>query len=135
MVEKLVRTCVMCAFLLVVAAFSGCGTHLTSLTESQDGSTLSLKPGDGFTVKLPSNPTTGYSWQVLEIDSGILEMVGEPVFQPDSNEQGLVGAGGTETLHFEAKRSGESSLSLGYARPWEADEPPLKTFTIHLVVE
>jgi inhibitor of cysteine peptidase len=86
------------------------------------------------TVTLESNPTTGYSWQVMEIDNAILVQEGDPEYKQASGTSGLVGAGGTETFRFKAVGTGETTLSLGYARPWES-VPPIQSFTIQVSVQ
>lgn len=134
MADKLMRTAVVMSFLLVLALFSGCGTNGTSLTESDNGKQVTLQPGDTLTVTLESNPTTGYSWQVMELDKAILVQDGDPEYKQSPGSGGLVGAGGTETFRFKAVGSGKTSLELGYMRPWES-APPIETFTIQVGIE
>jgi inhibitor of cysteine peptidase len=96
---------------------------------------VSLAPGEILVLELHSNPTTGYSWQILEVDDLLLRSTGEPEYRPDSNAQELVGSGGTEVFRFEAVASGETTLALGYARPWEKSEQPLETFTVRVLIQ
>lgn len=134
MAAKLMRTMIVMTFFIILALFSGCGTNGTSLTNADTGKQVTLQSGEILTVSLESNPTTGYSWQVLEIQNGILVQEGEPEFKQSSGSEGLVGAGGTETFRFKAVGPGETSLNLGYMRPWES-EPPIETFEIQVVVK
>jgi inhibitor of cysteine peptidase len=134
MADKLVRTMFVMTFLLILALFSGCGTRGTSLTEAENGQQVILGPSESLTITLQSNPTTGYSWQVLEIDPTVLAQEGDPEYRQSPGSEGLVGAGGTETFHFKAAESGETSLKLGYMRTWES-EPPVETFEIRVVVQ
>ena len=134
MADKLMRTVVVMSFFLALALFSGCGANGTRITDADNGKQISIKPGDVVTVTLESNPTTGYSWQVMEIDNAILIQDGDPEYKQSSGSDGLVGAGGTETFHFRAVGSGNASLELGYMRPWES-VPPIQTFTIQVVVQ
>jgi inhibitor of cysteine peptidase len=133
MADKLIRTVVVMSFFLVFALFSGCGANGTSLTEADNGKTINLQPGETLTLTLESNPTTGYSWQVMELDNAVLTQEGDPEYKQSSGAEGLVGAGGTETFRFKTIGSGETSLSLGYMRPWES-VPPVETFTIQVDV-
>ena len=98
MADKLMRTAIVMSFFLILALFSGCGTKGTSLTDADNGKQITVKSGDPVTLTLVSNPTTGYSWQVMEIDSAILGQDGEPEYKQSSGSEGLVGAGGTETF-------------------------------------
>lgn len=133
MADKLMRTAVVMTFFLILALFSGCGTNGTHITGADNGKQISFKTGDIFTVTLDSNVTTGYSWQVLELDQAILVQEGEPEYKQAPGSEGLVGAGGTETFRFKAVGSGKTSLALGYMRPWES-EPPIETFVIQVEV-
>jgi inhibitor of cysteine peptidase len=107
MADKLMRTFFVMSFFLVLALFSGCGTKGTNLTDADNGKQIFIKTGDMLTLTLPSNPTTGYSWQVMEIDNAILTQNGEADYKQSSDSEGLVGAGGTETFHFKAVGTGK----------------------------
>ena len=134
MADKLMRTFVVISFFLAMALFSGCGTNGTSLTDADNGKQIIVKSGEVMTVTLVSNPTTGYSWQVMEIDNAILVQDGEPEYKQSSSAEGLVGAGGTETFKFKVIESGETMLELGYMRPWES-VPPIETFIAQIIVQ
>ena len=134
MADKLMRTAIVMSFFLILALFSGCGTKGTSLTDADNGKQITVKSGNLVTLTLVSNPTTGYSWQVMEIDSVILIQDGEPEYKQSPGSEGLVGAGGTETFRFKAVGSGETVLSLGYMRPWESVQPT-ETFKVQVVVQ
>jgi predicted secreted protein len=43
------------------------------LEKKDDGITVKLEPGDTLVITLDANPSTGYSWHVLEIDDSILK--------------------------------------------------------------
>jgi inhibitor of cysteine peptidase len=81
---------------------------------------------------LRSNPSTGYRWEVTEIDESILQSLGEPAFQADSE---LVGSPGKETFRFLALRTGHVDLRLDYRRPWEQGVPPAETFNLRVIVQ
>jgi len=132
MADKLMRTFVVVMFLMIMALFSGCGTHGASLTEADNGRQITVKTGGAITLTLDSNPTTGYSWQVMEIDNTILSQQGDPEYKQTSGTEGLVGAGGTETFRFKATGTGTTTLKMGYMRPWES-VPPIETFTVQIV--
>jgi inhibitor of cysteine peptidase len=134
MADKLMRTFFVMSFILIFALFSGCGTNGSSLTDADNGKQISMRPGEILTLTLESNPTTGYSWQVMELDSAVLTQEGDPEYKQSSGAEGLVGAGGTETFRFKAVGSSETTLELGYTRPWES-VPPVETFTIQVDVE
>lgn len=109
-------------------------TIVVVLGAAENGSQVELTSGQVLEVMLASNPTTGYSWEVSEVDEAVLTQIGEVEFQQAPAEgEPVVGAGGTETFRF-AAANGETSLTLVYHRPWEKDVEPLETFTVQVVV-
>jgi inhibitor of cysteine peptidase len=122
-------------FLLVLSLLlTACGSKATTLTEADDGTQIELSPGQTLTITLPSNPTTGYSWQVAQIDTNLLEQQGQPEYQQSPGSKDMVGAGGAETLRFKALGTGQTDLQLAYQRPWETGIPPIRTFSITVIV-
>jgi inhibitor of cysteine peptidase len=118
---------------LACTALGGCGVSRDlHLTPADDGRQIQIRPGQELIITLESNPTTGYSWQVRQLDERVIQQLGEAAFQEDS---ALLGAGGVEVLTFRALQGGETSLELVYQRPWEKEEEPLETFHIQVVVE
>lgn len=132
--DKFLRTTVLMALLLILAIFSGCGSREHLATAADNESEIRLRTGETLTVRLESNPTTGYSWQVMEFDNSVLRQDGDPEYKPSPGSDGQVGAGGEETLRFKALGPGKTRLTLGYMRPWE-DLPPIETFTIQVIVD
>ncbi|MGD8403474.1 MAG: protease inhibitor I42 family protein [Anaerolineales bacterium] len=134
MAYKLIRTAVVMMFFLAMALFSGCGANGVSIAEADNGKQINLQSGDVMTLSLESNPTTGYSWQVLEIDDQILTQDGDPEYKRATDTDNLVGAGGAETFRFKGVRAGSTRLELGYMRPWES-VPPVETFSVEVIVQ
>ena len=97
--------------------------------EGHNGGVISAKPGDIIVVQLPENPTTGFQWSVTEVNAALLV--------PQSDEfrsgGGGMGAGGVRVLRYLARGTGETSLALQLARPWEANAPRLR-FSIRVVI-
>lgn len=100
-------------------------------TEEDAGKTIELEVGDEFSIVLEGNITTGYTWEMVTTVGVVVEQIGEPVFE---NESDLVGAGGRMTLNFKATTPGRQTLQLVYHRPWEEDVAPLQTFSLNVVV-
>ena len=107
------------------------GPSEVQLTEADNGSTVELKSGQILSITLEANPTTGYTWDVVEApDERIMRQVGEIDFKPESE---AIGAGGVQIIRFEVVNAGQTNLTLIYHRPWETDVEPLKTFAVHAV--
>ena len=118
---------------LVMAAISGCSGQTALALEAKDnGNQITLQKGQTLTVELEANPTTGYTWEMVEPEGAVLSQVGEPEFKADSD---LLGAPGTLTLRFEAVQAGQMELRLVYHRPWETGVEPLETFTVQVTVQ
>lgn len=78
--------------------------------------------GDQFTVTLPSNPSTGYSWQMLnQPDAKVLR---KTVAKYNEPEKPMPGKPGTETWTFKAVGKGKQSIEMVYLRPWEKGVTP-----------
>ena len=124
------------AFLLmavIVTAIIGCSAQLALALEAADsGREITLQKGQVLVITLPGNPSTGYSWVMVDPEGAILRQIGEPEFKADSD---LVGAPGTMTLRFEAVEAGQMDLTLEYQRPWETDVEPLETFAAYVTVK
>jgi inhibitor of cysteine peptidase len=108
------------------------------LTAEDDGSVVELGEGQALVVTLESNPTTGYSWEVSEVDEDVLMQMGDAEFKEAATSaaaegEQLVGAGGTETFYF-ASAPGETTLTLVYHRPWEEDVEPEEVFSVEVIV-
>lgn len=102
---------------------------------TDDNTTVSMDPGTEVFITLESNPSTGYSWQVVEGDMAVIPLMTDPEYTADSNDPNIVGGGGTETFHFTAGTSGTTVLQLGYLRPWEEGVDPIQTFTVTIEVK
>ena len=120
------------AGLLYACAARGPSEQSTrQLTEIDNGRSIELRVGDILEVTLPANPTTGFQWEVSEVDNAILRPIGEPKFEPSSN---AVGSGGQVTFRFEAIGTGQTALKLIHHRAFEEDVPPIETFEVNITV-
>lgn len=102
--------------------------------EENTGNTIHVLPGETIRIKLRSNPSTGFSWALGPLEEGMLETSGESEFEADPHREGEAGYGGCEIWKFKAEQSGETEISLVYARPWEDEKPAAKTFKLHVVI-
>ncbi len=107
-----------------------------TLTQADNGESVTLAQGDILKIELPSNPSTGYSWHIASNSNDVLAPVGQPQFSLGSQTP-MPGAGGTETFTFKAVAAGESTLTLIYNRPWETNVTPTPndTFTVTVTVQ
>lgn len=110
---------------LLTAALAGPDTSQAEgqpadlVVSAQDtGGQIQLATGQVLAVRLRANPSTGYLWQVVQVDEQILRPVGSTAYEPDSD---LLGAPGTVTLRFQPVAAGKTDLALIYHRPWEKE--------------
>lgn len=101
------------------------------LEEPDNGSEIFLAQGDVIAVKLPSNPSTGYSWSIASNAPAILQSAGDPKFEPP--EKAKPGAGGSQTFEFRVAAGGGAWLQLVYRRPFEKDVAPARQWAIFVV--
>jgi len=88
--------------------------------------------GDKITVKLCSNPTTGFQWEYEISEENVLKEEDHDFEEPEGDG---VGAPGIEVWTFEAVAKGTTEVHLAYSQPWEGGEKEVWTYTITVTVE
>lgn len=103
-----------------------------TLTSADKSKTFRVSVGAAIDVTLTANPSTGYIWEIANVNSAVMKLTADPTFRPD---RPVPGSPGKMTFHFQAISKGESNLKLIYHRPFETTQPPLDTFEATIVVE
>lgn len=107
-----------------------CCVMMTALAESSNGATTEkpviLVKADQptFSIRLVSNPTTGYAWYLRSYDANLVQPV-RRVFEAPKDKK-LIGAPGYEVWTFRVKPAGfvvpmQMILRFVYARQWEVN--------------
>ena len=109
----------------------GAGPLEVRVTDHDNGRAVDLN-GAVLVLTLESNPSSGYGWQVRELNPGILRKLDATEWIPDT--PGKLGGPGTEVLRFAAVGKGRTTLNLAYARPWEKGAPPARSFSVEVRV-
>jgi inhibitor of cysteine peptidase len=109
---------------------AGC-TGTTSLSNSDNGKTITVHVGDEIDIALDSNPTTGYDWTIEKSNNALLTFK-QMDYQASSN---LVGSGGTDTFKFVAKSAGSVNLQLKYWRSFEGDRSIIHRYAVTIQVQ
>ena len=117
---------------LTMLLFTSCGGGTQIISEDAAGQTVTVKTGETIAINLKGNPTTGFSWQMLDLNTAILVQQGDPAYKADSS---LIGSGGMYTYTFKAAGAGTQTLVFNYARAWETNIPPAKIFSITIKVQ
>ncbi len=117
------KTLSLVTFTLVLILTAACNSSKqVSLTTAEKGSQVDVKVGDQIVITLDGNPSTGYTWESLDLDTTIFEQVGEPAF---SQQQPRPGRGGwVPYLDIQSCEGGDGYLTLVYHRPWETGVDP-----------
>jgi inhibitor of cysteine peptidase len=114
--------------LLAAVALGACGSDSSDGGASKDGNatvtptngeTIDVTANQPFTIKLESNPTTGYEWAVEKID-GTVKFVESKYVAPKGDQ---AGAPGEQVLTFDAGPAGTSTVRLAYERPFAPTDP------------
>ena len=120
------------AILLTTLLFVPVTKSKTVLLEASDNNShVCLYVGDTLTIKLESNPTTGYSWAKPSAPA-LLTLLS---LQTERGATNRVGTPGAQIFTFKASKAGESAVVLNYVRPWEKNAAPAKIFRVSVTVE
>jgi inhibitor of cysteine peptidase len=81
----------------------------------RSGQEVHASRGDRIVIRVPENPTTGYSWMLAELPEP-LQLGSNEYVPPQSSAPG---AGGERRVELMASRSGQGRVELSLERPWE----------------
>jgi inhibitor of cysteine peptidase len=118
--KRLATGLLLCLLMCLTLSSAVCaqGGNTVTLTEADNNGMVSLSVGDTLVVRLPSNPSTGYSWSVAQNNPGVpLQPIGSPSFE--RREDVPPGAPGVQVFRFRAAGGGSSFLRMIYHRPFE----------------
>ena len=105
--------------------------------------TIDVKEGEEFALKLRGNPTTGYSWFLLNpsdstdsLQATNLSADGGASYVPDSNDRLLVGGAGAFYYKFKAVKVANEPkvLHFLYQRAWLKNENSAPTVSVKVNV-
>ncbi|MHB8051489.1 MAG: protease inhibitor I42 family protein [Coriobacteriia bacterium] len=129
---RIIRSMVVAAVAGALLAATGCSAAAdVTVTGADDGGTVTVRDGGTVTVELESNPTTGFTWIEASVPP-MLEVRGEPTFEPSSD---ALGSPGIQTLTYDVVAVGEGTLELEYGQAFDTMVEPEDTFSVTIVVE
>lgn len=119
MTNTMLLTAVVAALSFGVTAHAGAANDPAPVVLSAaDAAKPTILPvGATSTLRLESNPSTGYGWHVVETRN---LRVDEPITveQAPSSAAPMVGVPGTAVIHITPRGKGPAFLTLVYKRPW-----------------
>lgn len=108
--------------------------QVVKLTQNADGKVLTMEKGSLMALKLDSNPSTGFGWE-MQLDKaheGKLVKVGSSFVMPHAGDQ-RVGTPGSEITFYAAREAGTYNVTMAYKRPWE--KRPVNSFAFTVIVK
>lgn len=104
---------------------------------TQDDDQRAIEVSSPFVLILPSNPSTGFSWKIKEIDLDILQIRYTTFvtnIAVNKNATGLVGTPGREVWVFYPNSPGRTQLEMIYRRNSSDPDHASQTFTLEVTV-
>ena len=97
-----------------------------------DPQSQTLHSGDHLIVRLPANPSTGYSWVVDQGRQELLKL-DDALSGFETPKAGVrPGQSGVMVMTLIAQGIGESDLVFKYLRVWEQGVAPVQSHTLHI---
>lgn len=108
-----------------------CSNAMKSISKHDQGSVITVALGTDLLIEMEANPSTGFGWETVHIDSSKILFKNISFIASDS----LPGSGGMEYLIFKTVQKGESLLKLAYLRPWEGRGSMIDSFSVIVNVQ
>lgn len=105
--------------------------QMARITEKAAGKTLKLPKSGLVAIKLDSNPSTGYGWEMSCASKNVAK-VGSSFTIPGQQDE-RVGVPGTEILVLAVTQPGTYNVRMDYKRSWE--KMSLQSFNFNIVAE
>lgn len=104
------------------------------ITNAAAGAALHIKAGELVAIKLDSNRSTGYAWELdtESKSSGVIE-IGTSYLMPSGKDTSMVGAMGTDIIVIGTDKEGSFPVKFNYKRQWE--KYPVSSMQFDLIVE
>jgi inhibitor of cysteine peptidase len=96
---------------------------------TEDNTDVNVATGDSFTIQLPINPSTGYTW-VPNVPMGYVQ-VSDTILEPE-DQGNIVGQGTAEQWVFSADTPGTGTITFDLMPPGQGKTPDRTvTFTVN----
>jgi len=111
-----------------------CSPTTISIDEINQKEKYSIRKGDNVEVILAANPTTGYKWQIVNINTSKIKLINESYTAHKVNKD-IVGSGGKKVYLFNAIDKGNTSIEFEYSRPFEKEVTPNNIFNEYFTLQ
>ena len=108
------------------------------MASQKDGKyTITLPVNQSFTLSIPGNRTTGYSWILANSTALAPEITLIAAnYIPDPSPPHMMGVDGKEIFTFKALKKGQKTIKLEYRQPWDKTKAEAeKTVNIKVIIQ
>lgn len=134
--KKLVLRTIFPALVFLSAACSGQASTpvvappAENYAETNPSAPLEVTAGSEFYIAVPSNPSTGYHWEVMnELDPAVVKLQSNEYISTSTDP--MPGSGGMDIWHFTAVGPGEAEFTISSFPPSDPNSAEQTlTFTI-----
>jgi predicted secreted protein len=98
------------------------------LSESDNGRSIRVRPGDAIVLRLGQVAGAGYAWIPVSTADELLTLTAS------ASTPTALGGGKESVLTFKAMRPGTGTIELAYRRPWEPPTAAEKRFRLDVAV-
>ena len=122
--------------LLIASCASGrvAGGRKVQVPESQKGMGMeAVENGNTASISFDANATTGFSWEYVLDEEGIVEEKSSE-YVNKKHPEGMVGYGGRQLYTFKGVREGSTTATFIYRRPWD-ESSIVHTVRVDLAVD
>lgn len=118
---------------MIPIAAQGAPTKTTVLGKGDAARLVPVKAREPLTIRLESNPSTGYAWRVLR---QVNVTVAQPIRtkRAPNTPAGLVGAPEMASIHVTPLRRGNASLVVAYGPAYDPNAKPEQTLRFRFSV-
>jgi predicted secreted protein len=120
------------AVILAVSSIVCSASKPLIISEDSNGKTFSVTRDTPFTIALKGNASTGFSWNIRDLDTTKLYKSGLIRFK---GRDTIPGTSGTFYLDFKPIKKGLSTIRLVYSREWETGIPAEDSFSVTISVK
>ena len=103
---------------------------MIKLDNSYNNGTINIAKGGLIELCLEENPSTGYLWNIIDMDYSKLQMVND-MFEEGHLE---IGVTGTRLFVFKALEIARTTIVMKYFQPWEGETSSIKEFVLNVHV-
>ncbi len=101
--------------------------------ETDPAQAIKTSVGLDFCIAIPSNSSTGYTWEYIPtLDSDKVKLIENHFYAAETNR---IGVAGMALFRFSAQVSGKLEILLVYRRHWEKDISPVMTRKFEVMIQ